>query len=243
MKQKQKRTKKNRLIIGILIILNLLLTTSLVTLVIILIKRKTSKEKPWVEDILSSDKEQPGLLEKSEPLSEKRDEISPVSVPLKEKDRSKGAWLTPLLLVLLLSAPFLFIGVARVNGSSMQPALNNEDYVIYSRWTDDLNIGDIILFERDGIRYIKRIYGIPGDTIEIDDAGSIMVNGKPRIIDNLIIMGATEARDITEQVLVNNQEYFVLGDHRSVSLDSRNSDIGMVQESEIFGVYLFSLRR
>ncbi len=236
MKRNQKKKKKNILYIGIFIGIIFLLA-----LLVAFIAFFSKEEKVTVREKKDEKKQKTGKEE--EPCLEKKEDILPaVSSQKNESKILAGRFIFPVILLLLLSS-FLFFGVARVNGDSMQPTLNDGNYVVYSRWTKNIEIGDIILFERDGIRYVKRIHGLSGDTIEIDDNESIIVNGKPQVIDGLIVMGASEARDMTEQVLVGDLEYFVLGDHRSVSLDSRNSDIGLVKQSEIFGVYLFSLHQ
>lgn len=158
-----------------------------------------------------------------------------------------GKWIKRFLKLLIflgiICLPLLFMGIVRVNGSSMQPTLNGGDYVIYLQTSGPAEVGDVILFERNGEKYIKRVYALSGDTVRMDENGTLLVNGKPQLIEGLIVMGANDPRDMKEEITVGENEYFVLGDHRSVSLDSRDSEIGMIKQEEIFGKYLFSIRK
>ena len=129
--------------------------------------------------------------------------------------------------------------IARVNGDSMQPYLHHNQYVLYQSNFSAPKHGDVILFERDQKIYIKRVYGVPHDTVEITDVGLVLVNGAPLSMDGLKVMGKTQENDMTDPVVLSDKEYFVLGDHRTVSLDSRNTEFGNVQQQEIIGVLLF----
>ena len=130
--------------------------------------------------------------------------------------------------------------ITTVDGSSMYPTLTNADRIIVDKIS--YKIGnpkryDIIVFEEDlssSGYYIKRIIGLPGDTVHIDTEGRIYVNGK-RIRDDYgygMILNRGRAE---KEVKVGKNEYFVLGDNRNNSEDSRFSAVGNVPVEKIFG--------
>lgn len=160
-----------------------------------------------------------------------------------EKKYRVAMMMLGIFFLLIAMLTVFFFGVAKVSGSSMQPTFNNGDYVFYKKLFDEVHTGNIILFEKNGKKYIKRIYGTPGDSVEITQNGTVLINGFPLVLENLLTIGITEPRDIKRKIILGEDEYFVLGDHRSVSLDSRNQGIGMVSQKEIIGIYLFSIQK
>jgi signal peptidase I len=143
------------------------------------------------------------------------------------------------ILETLVLAIILFLAInaisarIRVDGSSMVPTLTNGQFVIVNRLTyklGDPNHGDVIVFDypRDPEQeYIKRIIGLPGDTIEMN-SGHVYINGQ--IIDEPYI--AADARNAGEWT-VPGDHVFVLGDNRNNSQDSRN--FGFVSMDSIIG--------
>ena len=128
------------------------------------------------------------------------------------------------------------IRLAKVNGNSMQPLFNNGDYILYRGRFLNPGKGDVILFERENALYIKRVYGLPGDTVEITEKGLVLINGAPLGKKNIQVMGETKSYDMKGAVTLNDSEYFVLGDNRTVSKDSRNAEIGVIHEQQIKGI-------
>ena len=114
-----------------------------------------------------------------------------------------------------------------VNGNSMAPTLNDGDKVLY-RETNNLERFDIIVFEYQNNKIIKRIYGLPGETIEIKN-GIIYINNKKIDGDKYSYGDITDISKIT----LANDEYFVLGDNLKISLDSRM--IGPIKKNSING--------
>jgi signal peptidase I len=105
--------------------------------------------------------------------------------------------------------------------------------------------GDVIVFKRAGTTYLKRVIGLPGETLSISD-GVVAVNGKP-INETYIALKEGQAaygRDFPT-TRVPAGRYFVLGDNRDVSLDSRDADFGMVNRDEVTGkaLYVWDSRR
>lgn len=137
--------------------------------------------------------------------------------------------LTAIIIVLVNAATSRF----RIEGNSMEPNLHDSEYVLIDKISYRLHPpqrGDVIVFERTGEDrdYIKRIIGLPGDTVEVH-AGQVLVNGvaldEPYI--NQVIRNDMPAR------LIEPDRYFVMGDNRNNSSDSRS--FGSVAEQAIIG--------
>ena len=167
------------------------------------------------------------------------------------------SWIVPIaigLLLALLIKQFAFQFV-RVDGSSMQPNLQNNERVVCLKQAK-IHRGSVVVFDANGVdpqvsvkaEYVKRVIGLPGDTVEAKN-GNLYVNGKK--VDQSYISkserssgtGTWTLHSISQEnswVLHNGAykvpkgEYFVLGDHRSVSNDSRYW--GFVPKSKIVGV-------
>lgn len=127
-----------------------------------------------------------------------------------------------------------------VEGSSMEPALANGDNLIVDKISYRFETPerfDVIVFpsgEEEDIYYIKRIIGLPGETVQIDEAGSIYIDGEK--------LRESYGREIIETpgmaavpIALGAGEYFVLGDNRNVSMDSRDSSVGVIKETDIIG--------
>ncbi len=123
-----------------------------------------------------------------------------------------------------------------VDGISMEPALENGDRVIVDKWTyhfQEPKRFDIVVFPQDiDVYYVKRIIGLPGETVEIKN-GKIYIDGIV-LVENYANEAMEEEYSMGEVVLLED-EYFVLGDNRNHSIDSREYSVGAVKRKYIVG--------
>lgn len=135
-----------------------------------------------------------------------------------------------ILFILFLYQP------VRVEGTSMMPRLENHDRLFINKFVyhiTSIERGDVVVFHypRDPEKsYIKRVIGLPGDTIRISQ-GRVFINGIP-ISEPYVPRRYEDTRSMGE-LTVPSGEYFVMGDHRSISSDSR--DFGPVDRDLIYG--------
>ena len=132
-----------------------------------------------------------------------------------------------------------FVGQrTEVIGSSMVPTLEDGNQLITDKITyrfREPERFDIIVFPHEANEfYIKRIIGMPGETVEIRDDHEIYINGE--LLEEDYGYGVTDPQELAgEKVILGDNEYFVLGDNREVSLDSRYAEVGNIPRSIIIG--------
>lgn len=127
----------------------------------------------------------------------------------------------------------LLLPVLQVSGDSMNPTLQSGDVLLLLK-TDDMKTGDLCGFYWQNKLLLKRVVGGPGDVISIDRSGVVTVNGEALeepYVDEL----ALGECDLKFPYQVPENRYFVMGDHRSTSIDSRSTVIGCVDKSQIVG--------
>lgn len=133
----------------------------------------------------------------------------------------------------------LMLPVLRIYGTSMTPTLDEGDIVVSVKSTD-FKQGDVIVFYYNNKILCKRLIGNPGDWVDIDDDGNVSVNNV-RLDEPYITEKALGDCNIELPYQVPENRYFVMGDHRSVSVDSRNTEIGCISEEQIVGKIVFSI--
>ncbi len=176
-----------------------------------------------------------------------------------EPGRSRFAAAREILGDLVRTAAFAALVVTfvaqpvRVEGTSMLPRLHDGERIVINKFvypladwpSSSLSIGravrhgDIVVFyypNDPSTRYVKRVIGVPGDTVRIDDDGRVFVNGE-RIVEPYLDAELTRRPEPMDPVRVSEHYYFVMGDNRDNSSDSRTW--GLVPEKYICGEAIF----
>jgi signal peptidase I len=131
----------------------------------------------------------------------------------------------------------LILPVLQIEGTSMKPTLSNGDIVLLTK-TTHFDRGDLCGFAWNNKLLIKRVIGLPGDWIEIDTDGTIYLNGD-KLDEPYVQQMALGECDLEFPFQVPQEQYFVVGDMRESSIDSRNSLIGCIPRDQIVGKVFF----
>lgn len=134
----------------------------------------------------------------------------------------------------------LFLPILQISGDSMSPTLKNNEIIVLKK-TKSFEQGDIIGFYYQGKILLKRIIAEPEDIVIIDENGNVFVNGE-KLDESYVIEPCLGNCDIEFPYEVPKEEYFVLGDRRTNSVDSRNTEIGTVGREEIIGEVFFRVK-
>ena len=131
----------------------------------------------------------------------------------------------------------IWMPVLQIYGSSMTPTMQNGD-IVFTLKTTKFRNGDVIAFYYNNKILVKRVIASPGDWVDIDEDGTTYVNNEklhePYVTD--LAYGDT---DIELPYQVPDGKLFVMGDHRSTSVDSRNAAVGCVAHEQIVGKIIF----
>ena len=140
-------------------------------------------------------------------------------------------------LIIIVSIIFIrafIVTPVKVDGTSMYPTLTNNEILLLNKIDKSYNRFDVIVFKYNNTKLVKRIIGIPGDTIEYKD-NKLYINGK-YIKENF---KHKDTSDFTYSTVIPENSYYVLGDNRVNSLDSRI--IGLVEKEKIEGTVNLSI--
>ncbi len=164
--------------------------------------------------------------------------------PTPQPSNGPGFFLRDLVLsVLIAVAIILFLyQPVKVEGTSMMPALSDQERIFINKFTyrfgfEDIQHGDMVVFLYPGDTsksYIKRVIGLPGDWVEVIE-GTVLLNGK--MIEENYVPAEFQDRISAPKLHVGEGQYYVMGDHRSASNDSRSW--GTVPREYIYGKAVF----
>ena len=130
----------------------------------------------------------------------------------------------------------------KVEGTSMQPRLENDERIFVNKFIysfQDIERGDIVVFwypDDPSKSFIKRVIGLPGETIRMDQRGQLFINGRP-VEENFLSSDRNLHPRIIPETYIKPHYYFVMGDNRDASNDSRAW--GLVPEKYIYGKAMF----
>jgi len=159
--------------------------------------------------------------------------------PLVKKQAKRGyylkiAWRIISALIVFSAAIVLllvlWLPVFQVQRSSMVPVLNDGEIVVFIT-TGSISHGDVIAFYHGNNVLIKRVIAVGGDWLTLSGDGTASVNGEP--LDEHYVHEQSAGEELSVQILDN--QFFVMGDQRQISLDSRNMEIGLVSQEQIIG--------
>nr|WP_296093440.1 signal peptidase I [uncultured Dorea sp.] len=156
--------------------------------------------------------------------------------------RELGGWILYILIIIGLTYLIItFVGQrTRVSGSSMETTLHNGDNLIVDKLSyrfRDPKRYDIIVFPykyEENTYYIKRIIGMPGETLQIKD-GYVYIDGEQLTSDIYGNELIEDPQTAEEPVTLGEDEYFVMGDNRNHSMDSRDPSVGVLKKSDLMG--------
>ena len=142
-----------------------------------------------------------------------------------------------LCLVIIYFSASKKIAFSVVSGRSMEPTLYNSEVYFTTKFSKSFKRGDIVVIKEPDKLIVKRIIGVPNDMVEIKD-GQTFLNGKP-LYEPYLKGQKTYRTGFYDKTKLKNKEYFVMGDNRSHSSDSREK--GAFKENDILGVIRFKI--
>ena len=166
----------------------------------------------------------------------------------KSKDQIKKTFRVTIFTIIVVAAAAVLVAtlwmpVLRIYGTSMTPTLDEGDIVISIKNTK-YTTGQLISFYYGNKLLVKRIIAGPGDWVNMDEDGNVYVNDMKNPLDEPYISDENKAYgEVTIEFpyQVPEERYFVLGDHRETSADSRNVTIGCISEEQIVGRIIFCI--
>lgn len=174
----------------------------------------------------------------------RRKALKPEKKQKKTSEKNTSILQMMLALAVILMFFTFVVNVSKVSGPSMEPGLYDGDRVVINRLARNFEKGDIIVFRTEsGSKLVKRIIAVDGDVVSITPGKGFYVNGNEP--EEAYIYSETTITDISMSypVILNEDEYFVLGDNRMNSKDSRNSEVGVVKKEDILGKVTFCIRK
>jgi signal peptidase I len=142
-------------------------------------------------------------------------------------------WILIVVAAAAVLCSSLFLSVLKIQGSSMEPTFREGEIVLALK-THRFRRGDIMAFYFDNRILLKRVIANAGEWVNIDTSGNVSINGK-KIAEPYVQNKSREKCDISLPYQVPDGRWFVMGDHRSRSIDSRTTTIGPVSKEQTVG--------
>ncbi|MRH41864.1 signal peptidase I [Aquibacillus halophilus] len=154
----------------------------------------------------------------------------------KYKIPTKREWLISVILIVLFGFTLLSLifSTSLVQGGSMSPTLQDGDKVIFNKaiyFLEEPSRGDIVVIKKPVKNYVKRIIGLPNEVIEVKE-NDLYINGES-YNQNFLEEGRDNIYEFGP-ITIPEESYFVMGDNRDISIDSRNG-LGFITKEEIIG--------
>lgn len=127
----------------------------------------------------------------------------------------------------------LWMPVLQIYGSSMAPTLRDGDVVVCLK-SEEFKTGELVAFYYGNKLLVKRVICGPGDWIDIDDDGTVYINSK-RLDEPYVQQKALGESDLEYPYQVPDERWFLMGDNRAISIDSRSTQVGCVSQEQIVG--------
>lgn len=143
-----------------------------------------------------------------------------------------------LIIVLVLCVRAFIVTPIRVDGESMSPTLDTGEILLLKKYDKSIERFDIVVVNYNGTKIIKRVIGLPGESVEYK-GGNLYINGEEVIEDFITVSTADFNLNKLDFETIPNGYYFVVGDNRNNSTDSRI--LGLISYDEILGTVDFSL--
>ncbi len=140
-----------------------------------------------------------------------------------------------LVLFLVFGVSF---GVTTVTSEGMEPNISFHSTLVYSRFSDDIFLKEVVVYKMSGKEYVGRVVGVPGDQIKITEEGYLYQNGHLIYESNVYINADLS---VASEVTLGPNEYFVLGDNRKIIEDSRT--FGAISKDNISGTVVLVMDR
>lgn len=161
---------------------------------------------------------------------------------LMDKASILGFFSRLLLLVVMVAAVFgLVFGVMPAPNDDMSPRISAGDLLLYYRLTEDFVNGDVVVAQQEGNRYVGRIVARGGDTVEITDQATLVVNGSTVIESGIYYSTPLYESGVTYPITLAQDELFLLCDYREGAKDSRY--YGPVNIQDVLGKVITVVRR
>ncbi|MCM1544821.1 MAG: signal peptidase I [Ruminococcus sp.] len=172
-----------------------------------------------------------------EQIEKERKRLSRVSSYKKALRSTIGTLVVVAAIAVLVAT--LMLPVLRIYGTSMSPTLNDGDIVVSVKGASFVR-GETIAFYYNNKILVKRVIAMPGEWVNMDEDGYVYIDSK-RLDEPYLVERAIGECDIELPYQVPDGRLFVMGDHRSVSVDSRSSTIGCISEEQIVGRLVFKV--